>query len=618
VRCIPPPCYDSGASLGQANDALPPHPATVIARVPRGTNPGASAKARGETPNVETNLAVLIDFENIAAGTEKEGLGRFDVESLMRHIKDKGRILLARSYADWGRFSRFKQSLLAANVTMMELTSHGMQDKNRADIAMVVDALELAFTKDFIQTYVVVSGDSDFTPMVLKMRELNKRVIGIGTRKSTSRLLIQACDEFTYYDTLVQEPRRSARRSRKPSSSSGGEKSKAHDLLEETLGGLLRQNPDPPLASIVKTAMLRKSPDFSENELGFSSFARFLESAQEKGIIRIRRDRKSGGYRVESTDSPPDPDADDDILLVTEGPAWKDEYLPEGSEPFVEALAKVGLHPLAAPTRLAVLEALEQVVAEREKRRRKTTLKFVADDVQKHLRRTHPDLPPALLKGLLDGLLRAGELIHRDGTAIRSSTAPFGLVKDAAGLNDALVRLFLQYLKDNGAELAKTDVLAHLMYGDAERRREVEETLAYMVANEDADDSPEGDDSTEQSLDLNLDDLLLTSPVAETEEAPVEEKPKPKRKSRAKKKPDPPAEEAPAEEDAAAEAEAVEEKPKPKRKSRAKKKEPEAPAEAPAKDEVKPKPRVRRRVKKEEPAAEPAAIDLDSLLESAD
>ena len=153
---------------------------------------------------VEHNLAVLIDFENIAAGTEKENLGRFDIDALMARIKDKGRILVSRAFADWGRFARFKQGLLNAGVTMMELTSHGMQDKNRADIAMVVDCLEMALTRDYVDTFVIVSGDSDFTPLVIKMRELNKRVLGIGTRKSTSRLLINACDEFIFYDDLVQ------------------------------------------------------------------------------------------------------------------------------------------------------------------------------------------------------------------------------------------------------------------------------------------------------------------------------------------------------------------------------------------------------------------------------
>src|SRR5262245_13414080 len=195
----------------------------------------------------------------------------------MQRVKDKGRVLVSRSYADWGRFSRFKQALLSCNVTMMELTSHGMQDKNRADIAMVVDALELALTRAYVDTFVVVSGDSDFTPLVLKMRELNKRVIGIGTRKSTSRLLIQACDEFMFYDTVVAQPKKA--KGRKTGVSE--ELSVTFDLLSEAIQGLLREDPDPPLASVVKSAVLRKSPDFSESELGFNSFARFLEAAQE-------------------------------------------------------------------------------------------------------------------------------------------------------------------------------------------------------------------------------------------------------------------------------------------------------------------------------------------------
>ncbi len=428
---------------------------------------------------METNLAVLIDFENIAAGTEKEGLGRFDVETLMRYIKDKGRILLARSYADWGRFSRFKQSLLSANVTMMELTSHGMQDKNRADIAMVVDALELAFTKNYIDAYVVVSGDSDFTPMVLKMRELNKRVIGIGTRKSTSRLLIQACDEFMFYDSIVQPKQK--RRPRKSTGTSGSSKSSMFDLLEEALNGILRENPEPPLASVIKTAMLRKSPDFAEADLGFSSFARFLEEARDAGYVRITRDRKSGGYRVDSPDSPEDEEEEESEGTPEAESHWVDEYLPDEAKPYVDSLERADLYPFAFPTRMAVLEALEQVVAERKKRRRKTTLKYVVEDIQKKLRRTHPEMPVRLVKGLVEGLLQAQELIHRDGTAIRSNTAAFTLQKDAEGLNEALVKLFLERLQEAGRDLSRTALLAELMFGDQDRTREIEETLAYPL-----------------------------------------------------------------------------------------------------------------------------------------
>ena len=564
---------------------------------------------------MENNLAVLIDFENIAAGTEKEGLGRFDVETLLRHVKDKGRILVARSYADWGRFSRFKQSLLTANVTMMELTSHGMQDKNRADIAMVVDALELAFTKDYIGTYVVVSGDSDFTPMVLKMRELNKRVIGIGTRKSTSRLLIQACDEFNFYDTVVQPKQK--KRQRKPSIGSrpSDARAKAFDLLEEALDGLQRENPASPLASVVKSAMLRKSPDFAEADLGFSSFARFLESARDQGIVRVHRDGKSGGYRVDSADSPDDDDDDDtDEHAIGD---WVDEYLPDEAKPFVDALEDAGLYPFAAPTRLAVLEALEQVVAERKKRRRKTTLRYVTEDIQKKLRRTHPDMPPKLLKQLLEGLLHAGELIHRDGTAIRSNTAAFTLTKDAEGLNQALVKLFLSLIKESGRDMGNTGLLAELMFGDPERRREIEETLAYLEAHADddllvevLDDEPHDDRPAD--LDLDLDDLLV--PATDQDEAPAAEPPpepeKPKKRTRRTK--------AKAEAVETPEAPAEDEAPAPKPKGRRKEAEVlaryvEPEAEAPADPDPapeadppadKPKPRVRRRKKAEAAPAE--------------
>jgi uncharacterized LabA/DUF88 family protein len=475
---------------------------------------------------VEANLAVLIDFENIAAGTEKEGLGRFDIDALMQRVKDKGRILVSRSYADWGRFSRFKQALLACNVTMMELTSHGMQDKNRADIAMVVDALELAFTRAYIDTFVVVSGDSDFTPMVLKMRELNKRVIGIGTRKSTSRLLIQACDEFLFYDTIVQPKSKQIRRK---SPGQRDDVTVAFDLVEQAIDGLQRENPDPPLASVVKSAMLRKSPDFNEIELGFSTFARFLETAQEAGVVRIIRDQKSGGYRVDTLEEgerPALPAAND-----TNGASdnWNDEYLPAGTEKWLTLLAQAGIPPLSASTRMDVLEALVSTVIERAKKRRKSTLQFVREDMKKKLRRTHADLPNNHLRDLLDSLMNAGELIHRDGSAIRSGTAPFVIHKDAAELNESIVRRGLGALQAAGADLSDTGALAALFYGDADRRREVEENLAYLAT------AGSGDDLDSLDLDHLLVPASGAGAGADDVTAESEEAPKRKRARRKKK-----------------------------------------------------------------------------------
>ena len=166
---------------------------SLMCRPPRSLEPhgweAESAQTRARDPTLENKICVLIDFENVAAGTEKEGLGKFDIRAVMRRLKDKGRILVARSYGDWGRFAKFKQQFLEQGITMVEMTSYRGQDKNRADIALVVDAMELAFTRPYIDTFILLSGDSDFTPVVMRLKELDRRVIGMGTRGSTSRLL---------------------------------------------------------------------------------------------------------------------------------------------------------------------------------------------------------------------------------------------------------------------------------------------------------------------------------------------------------------------------------------------------------------------------------------------
>ena len=483
---------------------------------------------------MESNLAVLIDFENIAAGAEREGGGgRFDVNALLERVKDKGRVLVARSYADWGRFAKYKQSLLMANVTMMELTSHGVQNKNRADIAMVVDALELAFTKDYIDTYVVVSGDSDFTPMVLKMRELDKRVIGCGLRQSTSRLLIQACDEFIFYDTIVQSKRRAVRR--RPEAPKGHDA--AFSLLVETFEGLQRENVDQPLASIVKSAMLRKSPDFSEGDYGFSTFARFLEMAQSRGYVRIARDPKAGGYRVidtrEDEDVASEPAATPPQAAAQQQPErprnsdatgsggnapaeWPDPDLPDGTEAIVTRLTRDGLNPLAAGTRLAVLEAFTAAVADREERNRKITLQFVQEDVRRALRRASLDVPSRAIRAVFRALQSSNALLHTDGTPIRSQSATFTLEHTAAQLNEALIGVYVEALRDT-PHLDEVDLLASLLTDDTDTSAETVRAAIDSAAVDGAavdgtpTDEPHAPRRTQPDLDDGDDlDALLT------------------------------------------------------------------------------------------------------------
>ena len=494
---------------------------------------------------MDNNLAVLIDFENIAAGTEKDGLGRFDVELVLARLSDKGRILISRSYADWGRFARFKQGLLQNNVSMMELTSHGMHDKNRADIAMVVEGMELAFTKPYVDTFVIVSGDSDFTPMVLKMRELDKRVIGVGCRSSTSRLLIQACDEFIFYDSLVE--RRTRRKTeRPPATGESGKLQAAFELLLDAVEGLLREDPDPPLAGMVKTAILRKSPDFSENELGFSSFARFLEKAKKEGYIATSRDEKSGGYRVEI--APANAGASDEKAVDkasekaadkasdrgrakrddndTDDSTWLDPYLPAGTASWIEALAAEGLNPLAAPTRKAVLQAAEEAVAERSKKKQRITVQFVQEDVRRALRRSHPDLPARGIRHLFNGLMRAGVLLHRDGSPVRTGSAPFTLTKTAEELNETLADIYVDELHRSGATL-DVPLLAELFFGDRTHTRPIEETMAYLQATSVEDGDGGGDRSNGADLDLDLDAALLIDDASSMDGALVVDEPAP-------------------------------------------------------------------------------------------
>jgi len=260
---------------------------------------------------LEQNLCVLIDFENVAAGTEKEGHGRFDIRLVMRRLKDKGRILVARSYGDWGRFAKFKQSLLEQGITMVELTSYRGQDKNRADIAMVVDAMELAFTRAYLDTFVILSGDSDFSPLVSKLRENAKTVIGVGVKNSSSDLLIANCDEFIYYDDLVREDeakRRAARKRKesrpasavKESAPSEDKRQEALDLALETVHALIAERGEDERiwGSMVKQALKRRNPGFNESYYGFRAFSDLLEEAEKRGLLALERDDKSGGYII--------------------------------------------------------------------------------------------------------------------------------------------------------------------------------------------------------------------------------------------------------------------------------------------------------------------------------
>ncbi len=240
----------------------------------------------------ESSLAVLVDFENMARPGVK-GRGDFDIHLVLNRLSDKGRVLVKRAYADWSRYRDARHELQNAGLELIEMPSAREGAKNRADIKMAVDAMELAFSREHLDTFVIVSGDSDFTPLVGKLRELNKRVTGMGNRESASELLIANCDEFIFYDSLAAAARSGAR---------GGTVDPT-DMLRQTLTALQREGTEWPLASVVKDSMRRKNPAFDESDIGYSTFSKFLEVSAESGLIRLQSDPRSGTYRVELANS---------------------------------------------------------------------------------------------------------------------------------------------------------------------------------------------------------------------------------------------------------------------------------------------------------------------------
>ena len=250
----------------------------------------------------ESSLAVLVDFENMARPGAK-GRGDFDIHLVLDRLAEKGRVLVKRAYADWSRYRDARHELQNAGLGLIEMPSAREGAKNRADIQMAVDAMELAYSREHVNNFVIVSGDSDFTPLVGKLRELNKRVIGVGNRESASDLLVANCDEFIYYDTLAARATGGSSRRR----GSGGGPNPVQ-LLQETLTALQREGTEWPLASVVKDSMRRKYPAFDETEHGFSTFSKFLEDASGTGMVKVETDPRSGTYRVElgaTTAAPP-------------------------------------------------------------------------------------------------------------------------------------------------------------------------------------------------------------------------------------------------------------------------------------------------------------------------
>ena len=262
--------------------------------------PGNHAPSGTET----TNLALFCVFEIIALGVRDARFDKFDITRILERLLLKGSIVVKKAYCDWERYKEFKPPMHYAGFELIEIPHVKQSGKNSADIRMVVDALDLCYTKTHVDTFVIISGDSDFSPLVSKLRENNKDVIGVGVKNSTSDLLIASCDEFIYYDDLVREQAKPRRAARKKTSSPGDDRQQeAFDLVLSTIEALVavRGAEDKIYGSMIKQALKRQRPGFNESYYGFRSFNNLLEEAAKRRLLTVERDEKSGGYLVHST-----------------------------------------------------------------------------------------------------------------------------------------------------------------------------------------------------------------------------------------------------------------------------------------------------------------------------
>jgi uncharacterized protein (TIGR00288 family) len=262
------------------------------------------------SPSDTVSMAVFCDFENVALGVRDAKYDQFDIKRVLERLLLKGSIVVKKAYCDWDRYKTFKATMHEANFELIEIPHVRQSGKNSADIRLVVDALDLCYTKGHVDTFVIISGDSDFSPLVSKLRENAKRVIGVGVKQSTSDLLIANCDEFIFYDDLVREDQRRAARRAPPATEASGaaprspkedlerRRQQALELVAETFDALMAERGDSGKiwASVLKEAIKRRRPDFSESYYGFRTFGNLLEEAQARGLLEFGRDEKSGAY----------------------------------------------------------------------------------------------------------------------------------------------------------------------------------------------------------------------------------------------------------------------------------------------------------------------------------
>ena len=307
-------------------------------------------------PEVEHTLAVFIDFENLALGFKGKRDRRFEIQKVLERLVEKGKLIVKKAYADWIDYAEYKKGLHEAAIELIEIPKRAMTGKNSADIRLCVDAIDLCYSKEHIDTFVVVSGDSDFSPLVSKLKENGKRVIGLGMKESSSNLLVNNCDEFIYYEDLE----RPLGIPPKIEQDLPEKKKEAFQLLVDSVVALVRENKEVLWSSMVKETMKRKKPSFNESYHGYRTFSDLLEDAEKAGVIQLRTDTRSGTYVIVGFGKEQKKESEKDLKESKEQkertpskPRWRPR--PRKQKPVVSS-------PPAEPTGIPVVPETEPIV----------------------------------------------------------------------------------------------------------------------------------------------------------------------------------------------------------------------------------------------------------------
>jgi uncharacterized protein (TIGR00288 family) len=302
---------DDDAALEEAPAQFPPAPQAPAPLAPRAARAGESyiipaselesmgreivisVPDRQRPQHEERKIAVFCDFENIALGVRDSEISKFDIGLILERLLEKGKIIVKKAYADWERYSDYKRPFHEAAIELIDIPQKFYSGKNSADIKMVVDAMDLSYSKEHLDTFVILSGDSDFSPLVSKLKENNKYVIGIGVKNSSSNLLVDNCDEFIYYEDIWRDAQKGPKLD-----GLSKKNAEAFSLMVESIQALLRENKDVLWGSMIKQTMQRKKPSFNEGYYGYSTFSELLEDAERKNIVKLKKDQRSGTYIV--------------------------------------------------------------------------------------------------------------------------------------------------------------------------------------------------------------------------------------------------------------------------------------------------------------------------------